>query len=279
MNELKVINEQEVLGKHFRIYGTTDEPLFLAKDVAEWIEYDKSSINKMLQSVDEDEKVRKIVPTLGGTQESWFLTENGLYEVLMLSRKPIAKEFKKKIKEILHSIRKTGGYVANDDLFINTYLPTADDATKLMFRTTLATVRQLNEEKRQLQQTVSVQAQQISEMQPKVTYYDIVLNCKDLVAISVIAKDYGWSTKHMNQYLHEKGVQYKQGSIWLLYQKYASNGYTSTRTYTYQDWKEEAHTDIRTYWTQKGRLFIYELMKSDGNLPLIEQEGTIKYEH
>lgn len=66
MNELKVINEQEVLGKHFRIYGTTDEPLFLAKDVAEWIEYDKSSINKMLQSVDEDEKVRKIVPTLGG---------------------------------------------------------------------------------------------------------------------------------------------------------------------------------------------------------------------
>ena len=67
--ELKIINEQEVLGKDFKIYGSIDEPLFLAKDVADWIEYDKSSINKMLNKVDEDEKVRNIVPTLGGAQE------------------------------------------------------------------------------------------------------------------------------------------------------------------------------------------------------------------
>lgn len=95
MNELKVLNEQEVLGKQFRVYGTAEEPLFLAKDVAEWIEYDTSSVNKMITNVDDDEKVRKNVPTLGGIQESWFLTENGLYEVLMQSRKPIAKQFKK----------------------------------------------------------------------------------------------------------------------------------------------------------------------------------------
>jgi len=110
MNELQIINEQEVLGKAFRIYGTVEEPLFMAKDVAEWIEYDSSSVNKMLTSVDEDEKVRKIVPTLGGNQEAWLLTENGLYEVLMQSRKPIAKQFKSKVKEILKSIRKTGSY-------------------------------------------------------------------------------------------------------------------------------------------------------------------------
>ena len=110
-----VIDEREVLGKEFRMYGTFDEPLFLAKDVAEWIDYAKTSkgtrnVSMMLKSVDEDEKVIKIVDTLGGAQETWFLTEDGLYEVLMQSRKPIAKSFKKKVKEILKEIRKTGSY-------------------------------------------------------------------------------------------------------------------------------------------------------------------------
>ena len=113
-NELKVLNEQEVLGKQFRVYGTAEEPLFLAKDIAEWIEYDTSSINKMITNVDDDEKVRKNVPTLGGIQESWFLTENGLYEVLMQSRKPIAKQFKKEVKEILKTIRKHGIYATDN---------------------------------------------------------------------------------------------------------------------------------------------------------------------
>ena len=112
MYEVKVAHDAEVLGRKFKIYGTFEEPLFLAKDVAEWIEYDTSSIHKMLASVDEDEKVRKIVPTPGGPQEMWFLTENGLYEVLMLSRKPIAKQFKKQVKRILREIRTTGSYVS-----------------------------------------------------------------------------------------------------------------------------------------------------------------------
>ena len=110
MKELKVIDERVVFEKKFRVYGDFENPLFLAKDVAIRIEYDLSSINKMLNSVDEDEKVRKNVPTLGGIQEMWFLTEDGLYEVLMLSRKPIAKKWKKKVKEILKEIRKTGYY-------------------------------------------------------------------------------------------------------------------------------------------------------------------------
>ena len=96
--ELQIINEQEVLGKHFTVYGTADEPLFLAKDVAEWIEHSKSSI--MIDTVDEDEKLRETIFTSGQNREVWFLTENGLYEVLMQSRKPLAKEFKKKVKEI-----------------------------------------------------------------------------------------------------------------------------------------------------------------------------------
>jgi len=116
MDNLTVLNEQEVLGKNFRVFGTYEEPLFLAKDVAEWIEYDKSSINKMLNNVDEDEKGRNNVPTLGGNQDAWFLTENGLYEVLMQSRKPIAKQFKKEVKKILKSIRQHGAYMTPEKL-------------------------------------------------------------------------------------------------------------------------------------------------------------------
>lgn len=100
-NKLEIIHTARLFNHVFKVYGTFEEPLFLAKDVAEWIEYDTSSIHKMLASVDEDEKVRKIVPTPGGPQEMWFLTENGLYEVLMLSRKPVAKLFKREVKRIL----------------------------------------------------------------------------------------------------------------------------------------------------------------------------------
>lgn len=107
-NEMKTIGNYEFLGKTISIYNTIENPLFLAKDVAEWIEH--SQVSRMIQSVDEDEKVVNIVHTLGGNQKSWFLTEDGLYEVFMQSRKPIAKQFKKKIKEILKEIRKTGHY-------------------------------------------------------------------------------------------------------------------------------------------------------------------------
>ena len=100
---LEVIEQREVLGKEFKMYGTIESPLFLAKDVAEWIEH--SNVSMMMKSIDEDEKVISNVYTLGGYQECLFLTEYGLYEVLMQSRKPIAKEFKKKVKEILKALR------------------------------------------------------------------------------------------------------------------------------------------------------------------------------
>lgn len=130
----------------------------------------------------------------------------------------------------------------------------------------------LKHQNMELTETIAVQNQQILEMQPKVSYYDVVLNCKDLISTSAIAKDYGKSAIWMNRYLHEKGVQFKQGDIWLLYQKYAQKGYTSTKTHSYSGSDGEPHTKVHTYWTQKGRLFIYELMKSDGMKPLIEQE-------
>ena len=135
--EIKVIDEREVLGKHFRVYGDIENPLFLAKDVAEWIEH--SNITRMLSSVDEDEKV-KIRPNqklglLTSNNEYNFLTEDGLYEVLMQSRKPIAKQFKKEVKKILKQIRLTGGAVIEDreEEFINNYFTSfSDDVKKAM---------------------------------------------------------------------------------------------------------------------------------------------------
>lgn len=124
----------------------------------------------------------------------------------------------------------------------------------------------------ELLDTVAVQNQQITEMKPKASYYDVVLNCKDLVAISVIAKDYGWSANRMNRYLSENGVQYKQGKIWLLYQKYAEKGYTSTKTFSTPSSDGDLHNHVHTYWTQAGRLFIYGMLKADGIVPLMEQK-------
>lgn len=150
MNSLQVLDQREVLGNDFRIYGTVDNPLFLAKSVSEWIDYSKNEkgvydVSKMLKTVDESEKLIGTIFVSGQNREMWFLTEDGVYEVLMQSRKKIAKQFKKQVKEILKTIRKTGGYVDNDDKFIDTYLPFADDATRMMFKGTLEVVRKQNE--------------------------------------------------------------------------------------------------------------------------------------
>ena len=172
MNGLKIINEQEVLGKDFKVYGDIDNPLFLAKDVANWIEH--SNPRMMLSNIDDEEKVVNNAYTLGGNQESWFLTEGGLYEVLMLSRKPIAKQFKKKVKEILKTIRLTGGVVNNDDLFINTYLPFADDTTKLLFKSTLQVINKQNE--------------LIEQQKPLVSFANRVANSSDTIDMGELAK-------------------------------------------------------------------------------------------
>ena len=256
--ELTIINEQEVLGKHFTVYGTADEPLFLAKDVAEWIEHSKPSI--MIDTVDEDEKLRETIFTSGQNREVWFLTENGLYEVLMQSRKPLAKAFKKKVKEILKSMRKHGLY-AIDDLLDNPDMA-------------IAALQKLKEERQlrlQAQEEVAQKNQIIQELQPKATYYDLVLQNKTLVPISVIAKDYGMSAKKLNKILHELKIQFKQGNTWLLYQKYAGKGYTQSKTHTI----DADYSKMHTYWTQKGRLFLYDLLKNKkGILPLIEQKDV-----
>ena len=117
-----------------------------------------------------------------------------------------------------------------------------------------------------------VQSQQIAELKPKASYYDLVLQCKDLLSMTEIAKDYGMSAKGINSKLHELGVQYKQSGIWFLYAKYQDKGYTQTKTQYYIKADGTQGVSTHTYWSQKGRLFLYDLLKDNGILPMIERE-------
>lgn len=124
-----------------------------------------------------------------------------------------------------------------------------------------------------LQDENAQQKQIIAELNPKASYYDVVLQTKDAISTSQIAKDYGKSAMWLNDLLHTLSVQFKQGGVWLLYDKYADKGYTRSKTHTYSGDDGMQHSKLHTYWTQKGRLFIYELLKSHGILPLVEQKN------
>ncbi|MCI8629207.1 MAG: phage antirepressor protein [Firmicutes bacterium] len=264
MNKLAVIKQQEILGKPFTLYGDFENPLFLAKEVAEWIEYDVSSINKMIRNIDEEEKVRNIIPTLGGNQETWFLTEDGVYEVLMQSRKPIAKKFKKEVKAVLKSIRKYGAYMTAEK--IEEVLTNPDMIIQLAMK-----LKEERAGKEKLKTENLQQKQFIRELKQKADYTDMILQSKDLVTITQIAKDYGMSGNKMNQLLHNLKVQYKQNGQWLLYADYHAKGYTQSETIHFKHSDGRADTKMITKWTQKNRLFLYNLLKQSSVLPVIEQ--------
>lgn len=260
MSELQIFQNAEF--GSVRTATIDGEPYFAGKDVATILGYSnpRDAISKHVD--DEDKGVAKC-DTLGGRQEILFINESGLYSLILRSQLPAAKRFKRWVtSEVLPAIRRHGMY-ATEELIANPDLAIA----------AFQALKAEREKRIALEEAVAVQAQQIAELKPKATYYDVVLKCKDAVNISVIAKDYGWSAQRMNEYLHKKGVQYKQSDIWLLYQKHAGCGYTKTNTHVYEDSCGREHTKVHTKWTQKGRLFIYEMLKADGIYPQIEMEG------
>lgn len=257
MNKLEVFKNQEF--GEVRTITIDDEPYFVGKDVADILGYSRPD-HAINNHVDDEDKLMYQIDTLGQKRQMFIINESGLYSLILSSKLPNTRRFKRWVtSEVLPAIRKHGMY-AIDDLIANPDLGIA----------ALNALKEEREKNKKLEESVAVKTQQISEMIPKASYYDVVLNCKDLVSISTIAKDYGWSAKKMNKTLHEKGIQFKQRETWLLYQKYAEKGYTSTKTHTYLD-SEGQHIKVHTYWTQKGRLFIYDLLKKDGIYPNIER--------
>ena len=259
MNEIKICKFED---STVRTLTINNEPYFVGKDVADVLGYEAAR-NAIAAHVDAEDKLTHQISASGQMRKVTLINESGLYSLILGSKLPSAKRFKHWVtSEVLPAIRKHGLY-ATDELIANPDIA-------------IAAFTALKEERKKnaaLSSAVAVQNQQIAELTPKASYYDVVLNCKDLVSISTIAKDYGWSAIKMNDYLHEHGVQFKQGDIWLLYQKYANRGYTSTKTHTYPGSDGEVHSRVHTYWTQQGRLFIYDLLKADNILPLIESNA------
>lgn len=172
---------------------------------------------------------------------------------------PKAKAFKRWVtSEVLPAIRKHSMYVI-DEMLENPDLAIA----------ALTQLKDEREKRKQFECLSLAQQQQIAEMQAKASYYDLILQNTNTVPITQIAKDYGMSGQSFNTLLHDIGVQYKFRKTWILYQNYADCGYTQSRTYAIDDNRSVMHT----YWTQKGRLFLYDLLKSEGIYPLIEQEA------
>lgn len=253
MNEVFNFHGQEV-----RTVTIDNDPYFSNADVCKILEINNPS--QALKRLKQDGVItNEVIDGLGRKQDMKFVSESNLYKLIFQSKKKEAEAFTDWVtSEVLPAIRKHGLY-AIDDLLENPDMA-------------IAALQKLKEERQlrlQAQEELAQKNQIIQELQPKATYYYLVLQNKTLVPISVIAKDYGMSATKLNKILHELKVQYKQGSTWLLYQKYASKGYTQSKTHTI----DADYSKMHTYWTQKGRLFIYDLLKNKKNiLPLIEQE-------
>lgn len=249
MNELQVFKNQEF--GSVRTLVINNEPWFVGKDVAEVLGYAKAR-NAIAQHVDEDDALKQgITDSLGRRQETTFINESGLYALIFGSKLESAQKFKRWVtSEVLPALRKTGQYQVKEL-----------SGQELMAKALI-----------EAQSVLAAKDKVIEEMKPKASYYDVILNCKGLLATSVIAKDYGWSAIRLNEYLHKKGIQFKQGKTWLLYQKYATEGYASTKTHEHLGNDGTNHANVHTYWTQKGRRFIYDLLKNDGIVPLIERD-------
>ena len=223
-----------------RVKMINDEPWFMGRDVCKALGY-VNNRKALMDHVDEEDKKDgvEIRDSIGRVQKGIVINESGLYSLILRSKRDSAKEFKRWItSEILPIIRKTGGYVSNDEMFINTYLPNADEQTKIMFKSSLTAIRELNGkidtlngEIKKLDGQVSELGNKVEVMTPKAEYYDDVLQSEGLVSITTIAKDYGKSALWMNNFLHQHKVQFKQNNTWVLYAKHSGKGYTKSKTY------------------------------------------------
>ena len=264
MNELQIFENADF--GSVRTLMINDAPYFVGKDVADILGYQNGS-RDINRHVDEDDRRKEMLFDGNQDKETILINESGLYSLILSSKMPNAKKFKHWVTaEVLPSIRKTGGYIVGQEQLTDAELM----AKALMVAQ--KTIEARTEEVKSLKMLNAVQQQQIAELNPKATYYDLVLQCPDLISVTEIAKDYGKSAKWLNKILSENKVQYKQRGVWLLYQKYAEKGYTSTKKEPFIDAKGIQHTKPHTYWTQKGRLFLYEFLKGLGYLPIVEQQ-------
>lgn len=264
-NDIQIFDNPE-FGK-IRTMECFGNPYFVGKDVALILGY--SNPQKAIRDhVDEEDKTVNDSFTVNGTRPV-LVNESGLYSLILSSKMPKARQFKHWVtSEILPAIRKHGAYM------------TADTAERVLtdpdFIIRLATnFKQERQRRMQAEGQVAQLSAQVSDLKPKADYCDIILASKSAVTITQIAADYNMSAKAMNNKLHELGIQWKVNDQWILYADYMSKGYTRSSTFNFKKSDGQERTKISTLWTQKGRLFLYNVLKENGILPLMEQQNAV----
>lgn len=258
-NKIKVFENAEF--GSVRTVTINGEPWFVAADVCKALEI--NNVSMAISRLDDDEKnTISLTEGIPGNPNKTIVNEPGLYSLVLSSRKPEAKSFKRWIThEVIPDIRQYGMYATSD--FLDKALGNPDNWIRML--TEYSAVKKENETLKlktvEQKEVIESQNNQITLMKPKATYYDLVLQTKNAVNITTIAKDYGLSAITLNKKLHDYGVQYKQGGTWLLYQQHADKGYTKTKTGVYTNKAGEEYASVHTQWTQKGRMFIYEILK------------------
>lgn len=266
MNNLMIFE-----GKEVEVFEFEGKILFNPKHVAECLEI--SDVNSSIRKFNDNQVVKLNNSKMHNMQfrklhntGEIFLTESGVYKLIFKSRKEEAERFQDWVTdEVLPSIRKTGTYNMVNQQSKDSYM--IDNPIERAKRWI-----EEQKEKEQLQLEGKMKDQVINELKPKADYTDMILKNKGLVTITQIAKDYGMSGKEMNKKLHERGVQYKQSGQWLLYKQYQGKGYTHSETIDIT--RSDGMSDVKmtTKWTQKGRLFLYDLLKVNNILPDVEKE-------
>ncbi|SOB48619.1 BRO-like protein [Lactococcus piscium] len=258
MNELQNFNFS---GQDVRIITINNEPWFIGKDVADILGYSNSR-KALSDHVDDEDKGVTKSDTLGGNQNITIINESGLYSLILKSKKPEAKQFKRWVtSEVLPTIRKHGAYMTNEK------------AQDILHGNGLADlliqageqIKTLELDKQQLQV-------ELEEVREKTTYLDLILESPNDILITQIAQDYGLSAVTFNRILHNLRIQRKVNKQWVLYSKYMGKGYIGSRTRNFLDSTGTERTSITTTWKQKGRKFLYETLKKNGYLPIVEQD-------
>jgi len=259
-NNIQIFNNEE-LGT-IRIMGTPDAPLFCLGDVCKMLGLKSWHVKERLG--DNIVSTEVISDSLGRQRVVNFITEDGLYDVILDSRKPEAKRFRKWVtSEVLPTIRKHGAYMTKDTLERAIAEPD--------FLIQLATTLKEEKAKRlEAEQQCEAQKQIIGEMEKKVSYLDLILSSTSTMTITQIAQDYGMSGQRMNKLLHGLRIQYKVGEQWILYAEYKDKCYVSSETIHFITSEGVPCTTLNTKWTQKGRLFLYDILKKEGILPKME---------
>ena len=254
MNELQIFNFDS---NEVRTVIVNEEAYFVGNDVAKALGYSNYK-NAITNHVDKEDKLSTQIEYAGQRRKVIAVNESGLYSLIFSSKLESARRFKRWItSEVLPAIRKHGIYATD-----NVIEQTIQDQDYI--------ITVLTEFKKEKEQRMLLQ-QQVGELKPKADYYDQILKSTKLITVNAIAKDYGMSAQALNKILHDLKVQFKQSGQWLLYAKYHDKGYTHSEPHRYVKKDGTEDFSLHTKWTQKGRIFLYYLLKENGILPKIEK--------